>query len=329
MFYRVFFLLLIAVMLSGCVGTSSVQTLKVYHAGSLEKPFSELQTMFEEKYHVKVQREPAGSVKTVRKITELGKKADVVAVADYSLIPEMMSEYADWYVLFAKNSIVIAFNNNSKYADEINQNNWYEILRRPEVKFGISNPNDDPSGYRTQMVIQLAEQYYNDSRIYEDLIENNTNLRMKEENGSYVLRMPPSEEIAPSKKVMVRSMEMELIHLLETHEIDYYFIYRSVAEQHHQRFIELPKQIDLSDMRYADIYKKVKVIRSSGKIVTGKPIVYGITVPKNAEHPELGIEFVKLVISKEGEKVFEKQGQPPMKPVGKGNLPQELRVLLE
>jgi len=322
----------VAIMLScaatGCV-TSENTTLKVLHAGSLAVPFEEVERLFEERFpNVDVQREAAGSAKTIRKVTELNKTCEVIASADYSLIPAMMyPEYADWCVLFAKNSIVIAYTNDSRYADEINQDNWYEILRRPDVKFGFSNPNDDPCGYRSQMVIQLAELYYNDSSIYDDLIENNTNLRMTFENGTHILRMPNSEEIDPSSKVMIRSMEMELIHGLDAHEIDYYFIYRSVAKQHNERFLELPPQIDLSSVNYADTYERIQIVQSSGNIVTGKPIVYGMTVPKSAEHYELGLEFVKLILSEDGQRIFDELGQPPIGPaVGSGNVPQMLTV---
>ncbi|MDI6888076.1 MAG: tungstate ABC transporter substrate-binding protein WtpA [Methanocellales archaeon] len=326
----VFVVILLSCAAPGCI-TSEKVTLKVLHAGSLSAPFEEMERLFEERFpDVDVQREAAGSTKTIRKVTELNKTGDVVASADYSLIaPMMYPEYADWYILFAKNSIVIAYTNDSRYADEINQDNWYEILGRLDVKFGFSNPNDDPCGYRSQMAIQLAELYYNDGNIYDDLVEKNTNLRMTFEDGTYILRAPNSEEINPSDKIMVRSMEMELIHGLDAHEIDYYFIYRSVAEQHNERFLELPPQIDLSSADYADTYKKVQVVQSSGNIVTGKPIVYGITVPKNAEHYELGLEFVKLVLSDEGQKILDEMGQPPIVPaVGSGNVPQELMMLV-
>lgn len=326
----VFVVILLSCAVLGCV-TSEKVTLKVLHAGSLSAPFKEVERLFEERFpNVDVQREAAGSTKTIRKVTELHKEADIVASADYSLVQDMMyPEYADWYIQFAKNSIVIAYTNDSRYAEEINQDNWYEIWRRPDVKFGFSNPNDDPCGYRSQMTIQLAELYYNDSSIYDDLIEKNTNLRMTFENGTYILRMPNSEEINPSDKIMIRSMEMELIHGLDAHEIDYYFIYRSVAEQHNERFLELPPQIDLSSVEYADTYKKAQVVQSSGNIVTGKPIVYGITVPNNAEHRDLAIEFVKLVLSEDGQKIFDELGQPPIGPaVGSGNVPQELMTLI-
>jgi len=290
-------------------------TLKVFHAGSLTEPLKELKEIFESKYlNVDVQLEAAGSVKTIRKVTELDKEADIVASADYSLIPKMMyPEYADWAIKFAKNQIVLAFLNTSKYAGEINSDNWYEILRKPDVKFGFSNPNDDPCGYRSQMVLQLAELYYNDSRIYDDLIAKNSNLEFVEENGSYVLRMPNSESINPNtNKLMVRSMEMELIYALESGEIDYYFIYRSVAKQHNHKFVEFPEQIDLSSDKFADFYRKVKVIQANGKEVSGKPIVYGITIPKNAVHRDYAERFVEVVLSDEGQRIFEELGQPPI-----------------
>ena len=304
--------------------------LKVFHAGSLTEPMKAFKKAFEEKYpNVEVQCEAAGSAATIRKVTELGRSADIVASADYTLIPKMMyPDYANWTVMFAKNQIVLAYTDKSKYANEINSENWYQILRRPDVKFGFSNPNDDPCGYRSQMVLQLAELYYNDSKIYDDLVAKHSNLKFVEENGIYILRMPKSEDINPdTSKLMIRSMEMELIHGIETGEIDYYFIYRSVAQQHNHRFIELPPQIDLSSAEYADIYKKVKVVLANGKEVVGKPIVYGITIPESAEHKEYAEKFIELIISKEGQRILKELGQPPVVPSvdNVDNLPEDLK----
>ena len=51
-----------------------------------------------------MQTEASGSVTAIRKVTQLGKKASIVASADYTLIPEMMfPEYAEWYIIFATN----------------------------------------------------------------------------------------------------------------------------------------------------------------------------------------------------------------------------------
>ena len=305
-------------------------TLTVLHAGSLKIPFAKLEEVFEAAHPgIDVQCEAAGSAATIRKVTELHKEADVVASADYSLIPSMMyPEYADWYLQFARNQIVLAYAEKSKYAGEINASNWYEIMRRDDVRFGFSNPNDDPCGYRSQMTIQLAEAHYGDDALYEDLIEANSAMAMVYDaaNGTYTLYMPASESIDPSAKLMVRSMEMELIAGLDAGEIDYYFIYRSVAEQHGQLFVELPVEIDLSSVLYADTYGTVRIVQANGNVVTGKPVVYGITVPKNARDPKMGLEFVKLVTSSEGQQIFSDLGQPPIVPaVGSGEVPDEVR----
>jgi len=310
---------MLAASISGCIGISDSETtvLKIYHAGSLSVPMEELEQRFEElNPNVDVQREPAGSVASVKKITELGKQADILASADYNLIPSMMMpEFTDWYVAFARNQIVIAYTNDSKYSDEINQDNWFKILRKPDVTFGIANPNDDPCGYRSQMVTQLAENHYADASIYDDLMADNTEITVLSEGGSHIIKVPPSEEIDPNtKKIMLRSMETELSSALEMGEIDYFYIYRSVAVQHGFEFVELPPQIDLGSMEYSDMYSKVKVELANGNVVEGTPIVYGITIPKNAQQPELAVEFVKLLLGEEGQAIFMDNGQPPIVP---------------
>ncbi|UXM85263.1 tungstate ABC transporter substrate-binding protein WtpA [Methanococcus aeolicus] len=308
---------------------STPTVLKIFHAGSLSVPFKEYEKIYEENHtNIDVQREAAGSVACIRKITELNKTADVLASADYSLIPSMMiPKYADWYLMIARNELVLAYTDNSKYKDEINSDNWYKILNKPDVKFGFSSPNDDPCGYRSQMVMQLAESYYNDSTIYDDLVLKNTNFEIKEENGTYEI-IVPKEINVNTDKIFLRSKETDLLGPLETGAYDYLFIYKSVANQHNLKYIELPKEINLGYYEYADNYKKVKLTTGDGNTKTAKPIVYGITVPKNANNPKEGIEFVKTIL--EHPEVFKNAGQPVIEPAaGFGNVPDELKELVE
>lgn len=331
--------------LSGCVGENAVdngdtanpaaptngKVLKIFHAGSLSVPFKEYEKMYEEKYpNIDVQRESAGSVACVRKITELGKKADILASADYSLIPKMMMNngYADWYLMIARNEIVIAYTDKSKYHDEINSENWYEIFTRPDVKYGFSSPNDDPCGYRSQMVMQLAEIYYNNPNIYDDLVLKNTNIKVSEENGEYEI-ISPASIVVNTDKIFLRSKEVDLLGPLESGAYDYLFIYKSVANQHNLKYIELPKEINLGYYEYADQYKKVKLtMESKNKTIVAKPIVYGVTVPSNAPNKEEAIQYVKLIV--EHPEVFENSGQPAMSPaIGVGNVPEEIKPLVK
>jgi len=150
--------------------------LVVMHAGSLTLPFDYLENRFEENnLDVDVQMRSGGSAQLVRSIIDLNKKSDVLAVADYSLIKnELIPEYASWYINFARDRMVLAYTDSSRYSSEVNEANWYEILEMDNVVFGFSNPNDDPCGYRALMVIQLAEIYYNNSKIFDNLIVENT-----------------------------------------------------------------------------------------------------------------------------------------------------------
>ncbi|WP_456416809.1 tungstate ABC transporter substrate-binding protein WtpA [Methanocaldococcus sp.] len=329
--------LIIGTVLCGCTEQNSNQNttqekmvLKIFHAGSLSVSFEEYANMFEKEHpNVVIEREPAGSVACVRKIIDLGEKADVLAVADYSLIPQMMMpKYSDWYIMFARNEIVLAYTDKSKYSNEINSTNWYKILEKADVKFGFSNPNDDPCGYRSQIVLMLASIYYKNPKIYEDLILKNTNIKFKEENGTYIILVPPNIEYN-TNRILIRSKETDLLSPLEVGACDYIFIYKSVANQHHLKYIELPKEINLGYYEYKDIYKKVDVkLLSENKTIVGKPIVYGITVPTNAPHKEMGIEFVKFIL--EHPEVLEKNGQPAITPaIAKGNVPEELKGLVK
>jgi len=297
--------------------------LKIFHAGSLIISFEELEKKFEEKHpNVDVQREASGSVEAVRKITEVGKVADVVALADYGLIQDaMMPEYANWYIKFAKDSIVLAYTDQSKYAEDINGENWYEILRKPGVRFGFSNPNLDPCGYRTPMVFKLSELHYNTSIF--DLVSDNTAITLNETRGTYLINTP--EHLEPRGKVTIRDKSVDLIALTKAGELDYAFEYRSVAVQHGLRFVELPPQIDLGEEGYGEVYKKVRLRDAAGKTRVGKPIVYGIAVPSNAINEKLGVEFIKLVVSEEGLETFRRLGQIPIAPAeAAGNTPTEL-----
>ncbi len=293
---------------AGCTGKPK-DTLTIFHAGSLSVPFADLERVFEQSYpDVEVERESAGSRSTIRKVTELGKQADVIASADYAAIEQLMfPEYADWHISFARNQMVLTYTDSSRYADEINKDNWYEVLTRDEVETGRADPNADPCGYRTLLVWQLAEAYYEITGLYADLEAHS----------------PPGN---------IRPKEVDLIALLQSGDLDYAWEYRSIAEQHGLQFLELPPEIDLSDIAYRDFYATASVEIDGTEPGTtqtqiGEPIIYAVTIPKNALHPELALEWVKLLLGSEGQAVMADNGQLPIVPAvasDKARIPDEL-----
>lgn len=287
--------------------------LTIYHAGSLAVPFEDSANEFNKIYpSIKVERGAWGSRSAIRRITELGKIADILASADYALIPDMMfPKFADWYIIFASNRMVICYTDRSKFKDKINKDTWYEILARDGVRYGHSDPNQDPCGYRTLMVWQLAESYYEKPGLYKSF---NT-------HGIH--------------KKVTRPKEVDLIALLQSGELDYAFQYLSVTKQHGLRYVELPREIDLSSIEFADFYATAKVEVTGEKpgtttTITGAPIAYGLTIPKNAARPDLAVVFLKFLLDKDGQAVIGRNWQIPAVPAianDKSKIPAELREL--
>jgi molybdate/tungstate transport system substrate-binding protein len=258
-------------------------------------------------------------------------EADILASADYSLIPSMMMpNYADWYIIFASNRMTLAYTEDSMFADEITAENWFEILRREDVKWGFSNPNMDPCGYRSLMVIQLAELEYMDDAIFEDLIEAVSAITISEEGESFIIDAA-KEDLAPdTKKLTIRDKSVDLVSLVQAGGLDYAFEYSSVAKQHGLSYLELPKSIDLSDVGFEETYKRVNVAMTTGTS-TATPIVYGVTIPKNAPNSALAEELVQYMINDFGQGVFIENGQPPIVPAVASHLdmvPESLKSLV-
>ncbi|HPQ76527.1 MAG TPA: tungstate ABC transporter substrate-binding protein WtpA [Methanoregulaceae archaeon] len=324
-------LLLITVALSGCTGDpGGVTVLKVLPAGSLLIPFEEAEAEFEALHPgVDVQLEGHGSIQVIRQVTDLHRAADVVAVADESLIPDMMyrrmegseENYTDWYIPFATNEMVIAYTPASRYAAEITSENWYEILDRPGVRTGFSNPMLDAAGYRTLMVVQLAESEYGNETLFASLIGNHFDppLEVTTDAGVTTIHLP--QIMKPSDQdLVIRDGSIYLISLLQAGGIDYAFEYRSVADAVGLEWISLPESINLGSSDLEQEYSKVKVelgfqrFSSIGKERTGRHIVYAITIPANAPNPALAEEFMDYVLA-QAEKG--RPGWPP--PLGKGS----------
>jgi len=289
----------------------------IFNAGSLTMPLAQMEKEFEAKYPgVDVLREAGGSQQCARKIIDLKKPCDIMASADYTVIDKLLiPNDADWNIRFATNQLVLCYTDKSKYAGEVNDKNWYEILARKGVIWGHSEPNLDPCGYRALMVLQLAEKYYKQPGLYERLIGNR-----------------PKENIRPKS--------VELVSLLQTGNMDYAWEYLSVAVQHELKFLELPDQINLGNYQFDTFYSKA-VVKVTGKKpgtfmdMKGGSVTYGITMIKDAPNREAAIAFLKYMLDPQGGlKILKDQGQPPFIPCRvpteamKASIPESLQNLV-
>jgi molybdate/tungstate transport system substrate-binding protein len=266
--------------------------LVVFNAGSLAKPFSDLLKAFKATHpNVDPAQENSGSLEAARKLSDLGKIPDVIGVADYGVIAKLLiPRHASWYATFARNSMVLIYSDQSTGAKEINPENWWQVLLRPGIRAGRSDPSLDPNGYRTLMVFQLAETFYRQPGLA----------------GKLERAFPPR---------YMRPKEADLTALVQAGELDYSWSYASIARTAGLHYVDLPDEIDLSSPGLAKQYAQASVRlpaehRAGGDSVEfrGEPIVYALTIPTKAPHPRTAEAFVRFVLSPEGKAIMKQNG---------------------
>ena len=253
-------------------------TLLIYVAASLTRPMQPVLDSFSARTGIVVQRESGASLEHVRKITELHRVPDLLLLADVEVFPQfLVPQHATWYAEFARNRMVVAYTQRSKHANAINRDNWMDIVRRRDVEVGRTDPDLAPVGYRTLIMLELAERFYRRPGLAKSL-----------------LAAAPTRNIRPNAA--------ELAALLAAGELDYIYDYQSVAESNGFSFVALPDEINLGDPKRARDYAKVSVqvrgaTRGGRAEFKGQPILYGLSEPLHAPHPAAASRFLAYLSS--------------------------------
>jgi molybdate/tungstate transport system substrate-binding protein len=261
------------------------QPLVVYNAASITRPMRAVLDSFALRTHTRYVQESASSLELVRRLTELQSTPDVLALADPDLFPALLEpRFTTWHALFGRNRMVLAYTPRSRFASEIGAVNWWEVLARPGVQVGRSDPNTDPSGYRTLLVWQLAALHYG----VPDL-------------EARMLRAAPPRNVRPR--------EADQIALLQAGELDYIWTYENLAALMALPYLKLPDAVDLGSPTDSILYARAST-RVLGKrvgdtiTVRGRPILFGVTVPLGAPHSGAGERFVAYLLSPEGRRIL-------------------------
>jgi molybdate/tungstate transport system substrate-binding protein len=289
------------------VGVNTPQTsrtLLVDAAGTLQVPFNRIESQILKEQYPDLSYDYIfeGSRLGANEITQLNKSFDVFASADYRIIPQqLVPSHASWYVIFASNSMAIVYTHQSRYANMINADNWYQVLTRPGVIVGASNKETDPSGSNAIFMLQLAglTYYQNSSYLYDQL---------------YITKVARHE-------LLIVPTETTLDAQLEAGAVDYELTYTSEAISHNYQYINLGSRVDLSDLTQAQWYSTVNTT-INGKLVAGAPILYDITIPNNSPDPAMATAFVEALFSPKGQQIIKESGLQPLNPVYVYNQPQ-------
>jgi molybdate/tungstate transport system substrate-binding protein len=270
-----------AIALTGSCGggdaAAARDTVVVYVAASLAQPMRAVADSFARRQGATVLLESGGSLEHARKLTELHRIPDVLVLADHEVFPQLlMPAHVASYVPFARNRMVVAYTPRSRFARDVTAANWGEVLQRPGVEVGRPDPDRAPAGYRTLLVLQLAESYYRAPGLAARLLA----------------RSPPRN---------MRGNAAELAGLLQLGELDYIFEYESLARSHGFRYVTLPGEIDLGDQALSAQYA-LATVRVAGRTprdsvtFSGAPILYGLAVPREAPHAAAAARFVEFLL---------------------------------
>ncbi|HZC21335.1 MAG TPA: extracellular solute-binding protein [Nitrososphaeraceae archaeon] len=212
------------------------------------------------------------------------------------LINTKPTPLAKWYLGFASDEMVIAYNPKSSFAADFEKAKtgvmpWFQVLAKPGIKFLRTDPLLDPKGCNTVISTRLADILYHNSSLSSDILNGG-------ERNSNQLR---PEEV--------------LLTLLEQGEADAIPAYKHEAIERGFPFISLPPQINLGDPAFANYYKQASCTQKDGSLIFGKPIVFDITIPNTVRNNEGAIQFVNFILSKEGTTILQNDGFKTITPL--------------
>ncbi|KAG7387912.1 hypothetical protein PHYBOEH_008094 [Phytophthora boehmeriae] len=276
--------------------TATTGNVTIYHAGSLVGLMDDkLAPAFTAATGIATSLLAKGSVKLADLIVN-GSDADVFISADASVNTKLLMGDANnnlisWYITFGQTSVGIGYYPESPYADvfESVQNGsllWYEaLLQNPNMKLGRTDPDADPKGYRTVMMFELAEEYYNTTGLISGILGNATN----------------RDQIFS---------EENLETYLTAGDLDVGFFYAVEAGSlSGVNFISLPEEINMGNPALDDEYATVSYTNSAtGMVYNGSASIYTVTIVNNATHASEAEEFVAYLLSSDGQTVLKEQG---------------------
>jgi len=217
---------------------------------------------------------------------------------------------AKWYIGFASDELVIAYNPKSQFAADFEKAKigaipWYQVLAKPGIRFLRSDPFLDPKGCYTVIATKLAGIFYHNSSLSSSILKGERN----------------QDQLRP---------EELLLTLLETGEADAIPAYKHEAIERGFPFISLPPQINLGHPAFVSYYKQASCTQQNGSLSFGKPIVFNITIPNTVRNAQGAIQFVKFLFSEQGKEILQKDGFKVIPLTAGGNktaIPQEFSPL--
>ncbi len=221
-------------------------------------------------------------------------------------ITPLEPKFTHWYVQYAGNKMVLAYNPNSKYAAQFKAiadgskpiQDLFTLLATPGLKLGRTDPNVDPQGRYFIEMLELAQLTYH----------------LPADTVTKIIGSPIAS--AASSQVYAES---SLDSTLQSGQLDAASAYYTQAVELHLDYIPLPTSIDLGSAADATEYAKASITTGSGSsasVHNGAPLVLDITIIGKAT--PAAIAFVKYTLSPAGIAQYKQGGFTLLAPTSTG-----------
>ena len=223
-------------------------------------------------------------------------------------ITPLEPKFTKWYVQYAGNSMVVAYNPNSKYASQFKAyadgskplSGLFTLLQTPGLKLGRTDPNIDPQGRDFIYMLELAQSYYH--------LPSDT-----------VAKILGTTDFGTATSSQIYA-ESSLDATLQSGQLDASSAFLTQAIELHLDYIPLPPAINLGDVAMATQYAKATVtVTSNGAKSTksGSPQWIDITII--GKPTPAAIAFVKYTLSPAGLALYKTGGFRLATPVVTGD----------
>ena len=294
---------------------SETSVVKVLHAGSLTSLVRRgIGPALQQESRITLESESGHSVALAMAIKDLRMNGDLFLSADAEvnqiLLEPTNGDWIRWFVIFARNTVVLAYSPKSRFFSDFEQARsgvipWYQVLLQPGIKLFRNDPNLDPMGYYTLLVCALAQKHYRIPDLKQRLLGSDTN---------------PAQ---------VSGLN---IGQIERGEIDAMFLYVSAALDLSLPYLVLPDEINLGNPAMAPYYEGVQFTNNKGQTFHGKPISFSAAVLKNANNPHAAQHFIEFLLSPIGQKLVQAAHflpSPALVGGDKTSVPDQLQTLLQ
>ncbi len=293
--------------------------LSVLYAGSMTSNMEkEIGPAFAKETGIKFEGEGAGSSLLAQMIRSGQRNPDIFISASPTVNNKILMGTANqnlvkWYVTFARDELVIAYNPHSKYAAALQAANtghgqWYQVLEQKGFLLGRTDPKLDPKGASTVIMFKLAENYYHQVGLAKQLM-----------GGS----IENPAQVYPEESLLAQ---------LSTGQIDAVIAYKHEAVDWKLPYTSLPTSINLGNESKAKLYATVSITTGAGKTTKGSPIVFTVTIPSTTTNERAAESFVRYLVAGAGHTLLMQAGFtsiPPYLTGSKQAVPTSLQSLVK